>query len=54
MARGKSVRAIAGPIHSSVKQRWDDDVDNYQKDCKPMQALLQSVGHDWSKLKIEP
>lgn len=54
LARGKYVRNIIGPLHASVKKRWDDNVDDYRQICKPMQVLLQSVGHDWSKVKIEP
>lgn len=54
LARPLERRTISGPLHFSVKQRWDNDVDGYRKDCKPLQALLDSVNGDWSRIAIEP
>jgi len=51
MARGKNQRKIEGPLHISVKRRWDDDVDDY-RDSKPMQTLLESVDGDWVRIEV--
>ncbi len=52
LARSKHQRTILGAIHESVKRRWQDDVDGYQARCKPLRALLSSVGNDWSRIEI--
>jgi uncharacterized protein (DUF2235 family) len=54
MARGKIEREISGPLHASVKKRWEDNVDDYRDECKPLKTLLESVGGDWNKIEIEP
>lgn len=53
LARGKQERAIDGPVHVSVKRRWEDDVGDYRAKCKPLQRLLESVDGDWSRIEIE-
>ncbi len=50
--RPENVRTIQGPLHSSVKQRWDADTQGYRKKSKAMRKLLQSVGNDWSKIEV--
>ncbi|KAA9134177.1 DUF2235 domain-containing protein [Marinihelvus fidelis] len=52
--RGRHDRTITGPVHISVKQRWDDDVASYRSRCRPLKALLDSVDGDWSQVDIEP
>ncbi len=54
MARSTHQRAILGPVHESVRQRWQEDVDGYQDKCKPLRALLTAVGNDWGRIEIEP
>jgi len=49
-ARKELVREITGPLHISVKTRWDLNVDNYRKKSKALSALLQSVNGDWSQI----
>ncbi len=51
LARKSVVRSINGPLHKSVKTRWDKDSQKYRKKSKAMQKLLDSVGNDWSKIK---
>ena len=52
LLRKTFVRDISGPIHRSVKDRWDSDSHSYQNKSKAMSKLLQSVGGDWSKIEI--
>ena len=52
LARDEFVRTIAGPVHKSVRQRWQLNTQNYRSKCKPLKALLKSVGSDWSKIKV--
>jgi uncharacterized protein (DUF2235 family) len=52
LARKEFVRTIKGPLHKSVKQRWDINAHNYQKRSKALNALLQSVGSDWNKIEL--
>jgi len=52
LMRDESVRSVAGSIHASVKKRWEQDVDSYQKKSKALIKLLSSVNDDWSKLHI--
>ncbi len=52
-ARDKLVRTINGPLHSTVKQRWDANAQRYQDKCKAIRALLDSCGGDWSNIPIE-
>jgi len=52
LARKEYVRKIEGPLHNSVKQRWDSDAHGYRKKSKSLNRLLKSVGGDWGKIKI--
>ncbi|HSH72318.1 MAG TPA: DUF2235 domain-containing protein [Methylophilaceae bacterium] len=52
LMRDESVRNVVGSIHASVKKRWEQDVDAYQKKSKALIKLLSSVNDDWSKLHI--
>jgi len=51
-ARRPSVRNICGPLHRSVKQRWDKDAHGYRKKSQALKALLNDVEGDWSKLQV--
>jgi uncharacterized protein (DUF2235 family) len=52
LARGELVRTIQGPVHSSVKQRWDLDAHKYRRKSKALKRLLESVGGDWNRIDI--
>jgi hypothetical protein len=54
LMRENFTRTITGPVHSSVRKRWDADADGYQRRSKAMQQLLDSVDHDWSRIPIIP
>ncbi|MGI9271554.1 MAG: DUF2235 domain-containing protein [Woeseiaceae bacterium] len=51
LARGELVRNIQGPVHRTVKQRWDAD-NNYRKKSKALKKLLSSVGDNWDNITI--
>ncbi len=46
--RKELVREMTGPLHVSVKARWDLDVDNYRNKSKALKRLLAAVNNDWS------
>lgn len=50
-ARKEFVRDITGPLHSSVKERWDLDSDDYRKKSKALDRLVKSVDGDWTKIE---
>ena len=52
LARKKYIREITGPVHASVKKRWDANTQNYRRNSKALQNLLHSVGDDWSKVGL--
>ena len=52
LIRDKHTRKITGPLHKSVKERWDNDSDGYQKKSKAITKLLKSVNGDWSKIQL--
>ncbi len=52
LARGEEVREVNGPVHSSVKKRWDKNSDDYQSKSKAMKKLLASVKNDWGKISV--
>lgn len=52
LARKSFNRDVIGPLHRSVKQRWDLNIDDYQQKSKPMINLLKSVDNDWAKLQV--
>ena len=52
MARDTIVRKISGPVHSTVKERWDRNAYKYREKGKPLKRLLASVGGDWSQIEV--
>jgi uncharacterized protein (DUF2235 family) len=52
LARGELVRKISGPLHGSVKKRWDMDADGYRRKSKALKRLLESVNGDWSRIEL--
>lgn len=53
LLRGKFIRDIKGPVHLSVKARWDADAHGYRKVSKALTRLLDSKGNDWSQIALE-
>ncbi len=52
LLRDTFVREITGPVHSTVKERWDRNPQKYRKKGKPLKRLLASVGGDWSQIDV--
>ncbi|MCB5185847.1 DUF2235 domain-containing protein [Methylobacillus gramineus] len=52
LAREEHVRDISGPLHISVKQRWDANSDNYRSKSKALARLLEAAGNDWTKIQL--
>jgi len=52
LMREEFVRNLAGSIHSSVKTRWQQDVDAYRTKSKALSKVLAAVNHDWAKLSV--
>lgn len=52
LARDRVIRTISGPIHASVKERWQRNAEQYRQRSKPLQKLLDSVGGDWSMIDV--
>lgn len=52
LARGKYVRTIEGPLHKSVKERWDKNAQGYRDKSQSLRQLLDSVDGNWSKLTL--
>jgi len=52
--RGRVIRKIAGPLHSSVQKRWKVNADGYRDKSQALAQYLAAVGNDWSKLQIVP
>jgi uncharacterized protein (DUF2235 family) len=52
LARGKCVRTITGPLHESVKKRWEADAHGYRTKSKALSQLLESVNGDWSRIQV--
>ena len=52
LARKNFVRKITGPVHKSVKQRWQSDTQHYRTKSNALNNLLASVNDDWSKIEI--
>ena len=51
-ARKALVRPITGPVHKTVKARWQADAHGYQRKSKALGQLLKSVHDDWSKIRV--
>ena len=52
LARGKSVRTIDGPIHSTAKKRWDRNPEKYRQRSYALKQLLEKHGNDWSAIEV--
>ena len=52
LLRNELIRTISGPLHHTVKERWQADAHNYRKKSKAMRHLLESVNGDWSQIEI--
>jgi len=52
LVRAEQQRTIVGPVHRSVKQRWDLNAHNYRSKSKALNRLLDTVGGDWSKIHV--
>lgn len=52
LVRSEHVREVTGPLHSSVKKRWQADAHGYRKKSKALRRLLESVDGDWSHLEV--
>lgn len=53
LARDKFIRTIDGPVHGSVKKRWQANTQNYRQKSKALGDLLSSVGGEWSQIALE-
>jgi len=51
LARKPVARNITGPLHVSVKDRWNKDP-TYGQRSKALKRLLESVNHDWSQIEL--
>ena len=51
-ARGELTRSIHGFVHTTAKQRWDADAQNYRKKSKALKRLLDAVGGDWGQIDV--
>ena len=51
-ARKKIVREISGPVHQSVRDRWEANAHGYRSKSAALQQLLDSVGGDWDELEV--
>jgi len=52
--RGRRIRQITGPLHSSVERRWRANTQGYREKSAALAACLAAVGNDWSKLTLVP
>jgi len=52
LARSELVRTVVGPLHISVKRRWDGNAHGYRAKSKALQRLLATVGGDWNRITI--
>ncbi len=52
LAREERIRTIVGPLHRSVKVRWDADAQDCRKKSKALCALLESVDGDWDRIEL--
>jgi uncharacterized protein (DUF2235 family) len=51
-ARKALVRSITGPVHKTVKVRWQADAHSYRSKSKALSELLAAVNDDWSKIRV--
>ncbi|MCX4188040.1 DUF2235 domain-containing protein [Methylophaga sp. OBS4] len=52
LARREYVREVKGLVHQSVKQRWDNNAQNYRKKSKALTRFLDLVNHDWAQVEL--
>lgn len=52
LARGKHIRRIEGPLHQSVKERWNRNAHDYRQRSSALRDLLEAVGGDWGQVQI--
>ena len=52
LARDTFTRDITGPVHATVKERWDRNAHKYRQRSKPLKRLLASVSDDWSQIEV--
>ena len=52
LVRGELVRGVHGPVHRTVKQRWDADAQKYRKKSKALKQLLSTVSGDWDRIDV--
>ncbi len=52
LMRPESIRDITGPLHISVKERWDADAYGYRRNSKALKWLLRRVKNDWSQIEL--
>lgn len=52
LLRDSIVRKIRGPVHSTVKERWYWNADQYRERGKPLKRLLASVDGDWNQIEV--
>jgi uncharacterized protein (DUF2235 family) len=50
--RKEVVREINGPVHRSVKKRWDADAHQYRRKSKALSNLLDKVEGKWSMINL--
>jgi len=51
-ARGQLTRSICGSVHTTAKQRWDANAQNYRKKSKSLNRLLASVDDNWDRIDV--
>lgn len=51
LARAENVRSIQGAVHHTVKQRWEQNSQNYRKKSKALRNLIGSAG-GWSQINL--
>lgn len=51
-ARGELIRTITGPLHMSVKHRWEKNADNYRTKSRALKTLIEANGYNWSQIEL--
>lgn len=52
LARRALIREITGPVHRSVRDRWEADAHGYRSKSRALGRLLESVDGDWSRIEV--
>lgn len=50
--RGETVRRLDGPLHASVKERWDADVHGYRRKSRALNRFLKEADSDWNRIRL--